>query len=83
MSDLFFTLLFGAGGTLLLVFRDRVVASNLEANRRWPVLRRFPILGRLSRLYDSERFQRRQTTFGAIVLLAMAAISLIDWVVSR
>ena len=80
MSDLFFALLFGAAGTLFLVYRDRVVASNLEAYRRWPVLRRFPILGRW---YDSERFQRRQTTFGAIVLLAMAAISLIDWVVSR
>jgi hypothetical protein len=80
MSDLFFALLFGAAGTLLLVCRDRMVASNLEAYRRWPVLRRFPILGRW---HDSERFQRRQTTFGAIVLLAMAAISLIDWVVSR
>jgi hypothetical protein len=76
MSDLFFA----AVGTLFLVCRDRVVASNLEAYRRWPVLRRFPILGRS---HDSERFQRRQTTFGAIVLLAMAAISLIDWVVSR
>jgi len=80
MSDLFFAFLFGAVGTLFLVFRDRVVASNLEAYRRWPVLRRFPILGRW---HDSERFHRRQTMFGAIVLLAMAAISLIDWVVSR
>ena len=80
MWDLFTALLFGAAGTLILVRRDRLVALNLEAYRRWPVLRRLPILGRG---HDSERFQRRLGTFNAIVLFAMAAFSLIAWVASR
>jgi hypothetical protein len=80
MSDLLFALLFGAVGTLFLVCRERLVASNLEAYRRWPVLRRFPILGRW---HASERFHRWEAIVLAIFLLAMAAISLIDWVVSR
>ena len=80
MSDLFFALLFGAVGTLFLVRRDRLVALNLEAYRRWPVLRRFPILGRG---HASERFQRRWALFSAIFLWAMAMIYLIAWVISR
>jgi hypothetical protein len=80
MQDLFFALVFGAAGTLILVRRDRLVALNLEAYRRWPVLRRLPIIGRG---HDSERFQRRLGMFDAVVLFAMAAFSLITWVVSR
>jgi hypothetical protein len=80
VSDLFFALVFGIAGTLFLVRRDRLVAMNLEAYRRWPVLRRFSILGRW---HASEGFQRRLTMIRAIVLLAMAAISLIDWVGSN
>ena len=77
MSDLFFALLFGAAGTLFLVRRDRLITLNLEAYRRWPVLRRLPILGRR---HESERFNRRLAMFDAIVLLAMALWSLIAWV---
>jgi hypothetical protein len=80
MSDLFIALMFGAVGALGLVRRDRMVALNLEAYRRFPSLRRIPLL---SRGHDSERYQRRLITFDAIFLLAMAVVYLIGWVVSR
>jgi hypothetical protein len=81
MSDLFFALLFGAAGTVFLVWRDRLVAANLEAYRRFPFLRRIPILGRWPDA--SERFHRWESVVLGCFLLAMATISLIDWVVSR
>jgi hypothetical protein len=81
MSDLFFALLFGAAGTVFLVWRDRLVAANLEAYRRFPFLRRLPILGRWPDA--SERFHRWESVVLGCFLLAMATISLIDWVVSR
>jgi len=81
MSDLFFALLFGAAGTVFLVWRDRLVAANLEAYRRFPFLRRIPILGRWPD--ESERFHRWAAVVLGCFLLAMATISLIDWVVSR
>ena len=80
MSDLVFALSFGALGTYILVRPDRLAASYREAYRRWPVLRRFPILGRG---HDSERFQRRLVMFDAVLLLAMSVVYLIAWVVSR
>jgi hypothetical protein len=81
MWDLFSALLFGAAGTLFLVLRERLIAANLEAYRRFPLLRRIPLLGRWPDA--SERFHRREALSLAIFLLAMGAISLIDWVASR
>jgi hypothetical protein len=81
MWDLFSALLFGAAGTLFLVRRERLIAANLEAYRRFPFLRRIPILGRWPDA--SERFHRWEALVFAIIFLAMAAISLIDWVASR
>jgi hypothetical protein len=63
------------------VWRDRLVAANLEAYRRFPFLRRIPILGRWPDA--SERFHRWESVVLGCFLLAMATISLIDWVVSR
>jgi hypothetical protein len=80
MSNLFFALLFLSVGTFFLVRRDRVVALNLEAYRRWPSLRRIPIVGWG---HDSEWFQRRLIMFDAVFILAMATVFLISWVVSR
>jgi hypothetical protein len=74
-------LLFGAAGTLFLVRRERLIAANLEMYRRFPFLRRIPLLGRWPDA--SERFHRREALVFATFLLAMAAISLIDWVASR
>jgi hypothetical protein len=79
--DLFSALLFGISGTVFLVWRERLIAANLEAYRRFPFLRRIPILGRWPDA--SERFHRWEALVLAIILLAMAAISLIDWVASR
>ena len=81
MWDLFSALLFGAAGALFLVRRDHLIAANLEAYRRFPFLRRIPILGRWPDA--SERFHRLEALVLAIILLVMAAISLIDWVASR
>jgi hypothetical protein len=81
MSDLLIALLFGAAGTLFLVRREHLIAANLEAYRRFPFLRRIPILGRWPD--GSERFHRWEALVFAIILLAMAAISLIDWVATR
>jgi hypothetical protein len=50
MSDL---LLFLSAGTFGLARRDRFVALILEAYRRWPMLRRIPILGRGTPLSSS------------------------------
>ena len=79
MSNLFVAVLFLSIGILGLVRRDRFVALNLEAHRRWPMLQRIPILGREN---DSERYQRRLITFDAIFLIAMSAVYLILWAVS-
>lgn len=79
MWNLFVAVLFLSVGTLGLVRRDRFVALNLEAYRRWPMLQRIPILGRG---HASERYQRRLITFDAIFLIAMSAVYLILWVVS-
>jgi hypothetical protein len=81
MWDLFSALVFGAAGTLFLARRERLIALNLEAYRRFPFLRRIPILGRWPDA--SERFHRWEALVLAIILLVMAAISLIDWVASR
>jgi hypothetical protein len=81
MSDLFSALLFGAAGSVFLVWRDRLVAANLEAYRRLPFLRRIPILGRWPDA--SERFHQWESVLLGCFLLTMAAISLFDWVVSR
>ena len=80
MTNLFFGLLFLSAGTFFLVRRDSLVVLNLEAYRRWPMLRRIPILGRR---HASERFHRRLIMFDAVSLLAAAALSLISWVTSR
>ena len=79
MWNLFVAVLFLSVGTLGLMRRDRFVALNLEAYRRWPMLRRIPILGRG---HASERYQRRLITFDVLLLIAMAAAYLILWVVS-
>ena len=81
MSDLLSVLMFGAAGTVFLAWRDRLIAANLEAYRRFPFLRRIPILGRWPDA--SERFHRRESVVLGCFLLAIAAISLIEWVVSR
>ena len=80
MWNLFVAVLFLSVGTLGLVRRDRSVALNLEAYRRWPMLRRIPIVGRG---HASERFQRRLIMFDAVFLIAMSGVYLIAWVVSR
>ncbi|HKI28953.1 MAG TPA: hypothetical protein VKB32_05970 [Actinomycetota bacterium] len=79
MWNLFVAVLFLSTGTLGLLRRDRFVALNLEAYRRWPMLRRIPILGRG---HASERYQRRLITFDAVFLIAMSVVYLILWVVS-
>lgn len=61
---------------LFLVRRDRLAALNLEAYRRWPMLRGIPIVGRG---HASERFNQRLIMFDAVVLLAAAALYLISW----
>jgi hypothetical protein len=81
MPDLFSALVFGAAGTVFPVWRDRMIAANLDAYRRFPFLRRIPILGRWPKA--SERSHRWESVVLGCFLLAMAAISLIDWVVSR
>ena len=80
MWNLFVAVLFLSVGTLGLMRRDRFVALNLEAYRRWPMLRRIPIVGRG---HASERFQRRLIMFDAVFLIAMSGVYLIAWVVSR
>jgi hypothetical protein len=80
MWNLVSGLLFLSAGTLLLARRDRFVALSLETYRRWPMLRRIPILGRG---HATERFQRRLITFDAIFLIAMSPVYLIAWAVSH
>jgi hypothetical protein len=80
MSNLFFALLCLSAGTLVLVRRDRFVAWNREAYRRWPMLRRIPVVGWG---HDSERSQRRLVMFSAVFLIAMSGVYLIAWAVSR
>jgi len=64
MSDLFSALIFGVVGTFFLMRRDRLIAANLEAYRRFPFLRRIPILGRWPDA--SARFHRREALVLAI-----------------
>jgi hypothetical protein len=81
MSDLLSAFMFGAAGTVFLAWRDRLIAANLEAYRRFPFLGRIPILGHWPDA--SERFHRWESLVLGWFLLAMAAISLLEWVVSR
>jgi len=80
MSNLFFALMCFSAGMLFLVRSDRLAALNVEAYRRWPMLRRIPIVGRG---HASERLQRRLIMFNAVFWIAMSGVYLIAWVVSR